>query len=583
MSSGSTTGGVPPFSEPDIVIDRLPGGVIELRSRRRLSDAPVTTLHWLRRWARETPQAALLTEVEAGERRVLDYASAWSASVRAAAALTERGIRPGDRVAVIATNSIESFICGHAAMLVGALWAPIAAQYLRPGADRDRIAGVLDLVDPALIVVPDALLHAGLPDGRVAVTSIRPAGAQDGASTDDPDDPHALGDRLLDAARDDDPVKLLLTSGSTGTPKAVVYTHRMLVSNMRATVDVWPFVTDHPPVLVDWLPWNHAFGGNANIDMVLLGGGTLHIDDAHGRPAELGRTIAAIKEFPPTFHAAVPATFQALLPVLEAEPEFRRALLGRADALFSAGAAMPTGTFHRLRELSLTVRENPVPVLTGWGSTEVGPAATTVHTADSEPGQVGPPLPGVTVRLVPVAGKLELRVKGPSVMPTYWREPERTAAVFDADGFYCSGDAGVLVDEDDPGRGIRFDGRIADDFKLANGSWVNVDRLRSSLLAAGGTGVRDVVVAGPDRSHLVAVFWLADGAAVDVDAVVRAHNATTSGQTNLIRAAAILTAEPAAELLSPKGLLKPALFRSASADLIDALYHPDSVLAKEPS
>lgn len=244
---------------------------------------------------------------------------------------------------------------------------------------------------------------------------------------------------------------------------------------------------------------------------------------------------------------------------------------------------MPTSTFRRLRELSRTVREDPVPVLTGWGSTEVGPAATTVHAVDNEPGEVGPPLPGVTLRLVPMADKLELRVKGPSVMAAYWREPERTAAVFDADGFYRSGDAGLLVDETDPGRGIRFDGRIADDFKLANGSWVNVDRLRSSLLAVGGTGVRDVVVAGPDRGHLVALFWLADGAEVDVDAVIRAHNAASSGQTNVIRAATVLPCEPEGEFLSPKGLIKPALFRSASSDLIDALYRRAIDPAKEPS
>ncbi|WP_448808480.1 AMP-binding protein [Agromyces bauzanensis] len=564
-----------PFSEPDVEIERRPGGVVELRSRRPLSAAPVTTLHWLRQCARETPATALLTEVENGSRRTLDYEAAWSAVVQAAETLRRRGIRKGDRIAVIAVNGFESFIAGHAAMLAGAIWVPIAPQYLRAGADRSRIAGVLDLVDPALILVPDAGLHACLPAGRVAEGRLDRADAVSGAAE------HGVGDLMLEAARSDDPVKLLLTSGSTGTPKAVVHTHRMLVSNMRATVDVWPFVTDHPPVLVDWLPWNHAFGGNANIDMVLLGGGTIHIDDAHGRPGELARTIAAIKEFSPTFHAAVPATFQALLPVLESDPEFCRALLGRSDALFSAGAAMPMTTFRRLRELSLTVRADPVPVLTGWGSTEVGPAATTVHTADSEPGQVGPPLPGVTVRLVPVADKLELRVKGPGVMPEYWREPERTAAVFDADGFYCSGDAGVLVDETDPGRGIRFDGRIADDFKLANGSWVNVDRLRSSLLALGGTAVRDVVVAGPDRSHLVALFWLDEGASVDVDGVIAAHNASTSGQTNLIRSATVLAAEPAAELLSPKGLLKPAPFRAASAALINALYHLDADQAKE--
>jgi feruloyl-CoA synthase len=556
-----------PFTEPDVQVERLRNGVVQLRSRHLLSAAPVTTLHWLREWARTTPDTALLTEVVDGVRQVLDYGHAWSAVVQTAGRLRERSVGKGDRVVVLATNGAESFVTGHAAMLAGAMWVPMAPQYLRAGADPERLARVIELVDPALIVVPDAELRERFPGNRTITSGlVQPAG-----TTGDGD---VIGDLLLDTAGADDPVKLLLTSGSTGTPKAVVYNHRMLVSNMRATVDVWPFVTAHPPILVDWLPWNHAFGGNANINMVLLGGGTLHIDDAHGRSGELARTIASIKQFAPTFHAAVPATFQALLPALEEDSDFRSALFARADALFSAGAAMPATTFRRLRELSLTVRPDPVPVLTGWGSTELGPAATTVHTDDSEPGQVGPPLPGVTVRLVPVADKFELRVKGPSVMPGYWREPHLTAAVFDADGFYCSGDAGLLAEPADPGRGIRFDGRIADDFKLANGSWVNVDRLRSSLLAVGGPAVRDVVLAGPDLPHLVALFWLDEGATVDVEAVIAAHNATTSGQTNIVRAAALLAADPAPELLSPKGLIKPAQFRSAARDTIDALYAP---------
>ena len=553
-----------PFAAADVEFLRLPGGVTELRSRRRPSDAPVTTLHWLSRWAQTTPSATLLTEVAGGARVALDYESAWGRVVQAALTLIARGIRRGDRVAVIAQNSVDSFVAGHAAMLAGAVWVPIAPQYLRPGADRGRIAVVLDVVDPALVIVPDAGLHRGVPEGYRVEKGIAP----DPAVQEDA----GVGLRLLEYCGADDPAKLLLTSGSTGTPKAVVYTHRMLVHNVRATVDVWPFVGYHPPVLVDWLPWNHAFGGNANLNMVLLGGGTIHIDDAHGRPDALHRTIAAIKEFSPTFHAAVPATFQALIPVLESDPEFRTALLGRCDALFSAGAAMPVTAFRRLRDLSQTVRESPVPVLTGWGSTEVGPGATIVHTSDSEPGWVGLPLPGVAIRLVPLGDKLELRVRSASVTPGYWREPDRTAAVFDDEGFYRSGDAGRLVDPAHPELGLRFDGRIADDFKLSNGSWVNVDRLRSSLLALAGNDVRDVVVAGPDRSHLVALFWVSEDATLDVDAVLAAHNSSTSGQTNVVVAGTVLVADPDAELLSPKGLIKPVPFRSAHAELIDALY-----------
>lgn len=553
------------FGDVDVELVQLPGGVTEIRSRRSPTDAPPSTLHWLRNWAIATPSATFLSEVVDGQRGFWDYSAAWTKVVRAARSLQSSGIAPGDRVAVITLNGIESFVAGHAAMLAGAIWVPIAPQYLQAGADYARISGVLDLVDPSVVIVPDRTARTTVLDRYPVIEKLT-------AETNVDDD--EVGLRLLEACRSGDPAKLLLTSGSTGTPKAVVYTHRMLVSNARATADVWPFVTNHPPVLVDWLPWNHAFGGNQNLNKVLLGGGTIHIDDAHGRPNELARSIAAITEFSPTFHAAVPATFQALLPALEADPAFRQALLGRCDALFSAGAAMPAATFFRLRELSKTVRPSPVPVLTGWGSTEVGPGATMVHTTDSEPGWIGPPLPGVTIRLVPTADKLELRVKGPSVMPGYWRHPERTAAVFDEDGYYRSGDAGRLVDQRHPELGLRFDGRIADDFKLANGSWVNVDRLRSSLLTYAGTGVRDVVVAGPDRSHLVALFWLSPGASLDVEAVLDAHNQATSGQTNVIVAGAVLENEPAPELLSAKGLFKPALFREAQSVLIDTLYRP---------
>lgn len=560
------------FAAADVEIVQLGGGVTEIRSRAVPSLAPVTTLHWLRHWANLTPTAIVLSEVRDGHRVTCDYASVWSAVVGAAHALRGHGVSRGDRVVVIASNSIDSFVAGHAAMLAGAIWVPVATQYLGAEADPTRIAAVFDSVDPSLVLVPDGAQRDRVPTGYEVIDRIH----QERTDTVESD---AIA--LLQACSGDDVAKLLLTSGSTGIPKAVVYTHRMLVSNVRATADVWTFVTDHPPVLVDWLPWNHAFGGNANLNMVLLGGGTLHIDDAHGRPSELGRSIASITALQPTFYAAVPASFHAMLPALEADQHFRRAFFGRCDALFSAGAAMPASTFERLRALSSTVRSSPVPVLTGWGSTEVGPGATIVHRSDSASGWIGPPLPGVTLRMVPVADKYELRVSSNGVTPGYWRDPERTTMAFDADGFYCSGDAGILVDDQMPELGLRFDGRIADDFKLSNGSWVNVDRLRSRLLSLAGTSVRDVVIAGPDRAHLVALFWLAAGATLDVPKVLHAHNTTTSGQTNVIVAGAVLDTDPSAELLSPKGLIKPAVFRVAEHSTIDALYATATNSTKE--
>jgi feruloyl-CoA synthase len=547
-------------------------GVLDLRSTREPTEPPASSAHWLAHWAEQTPDALLLSEEAGGggARRQHAYGSVWASIVAEAHALASAGVGPGDRVAVIAANGFAHFVTGHAAMLAGAVYAPIATQYLGPGADPDRLRGVLALLEPSLILCEPGADRAGLPAGALVTTEPLSAGS-DSAGGQEPD----AGRALLARVEPDAAAKLLLTSGSTGRPKAVVYTHRMLTANAAATADVWPFVRAHKPVLVDWLPWNHAFGGNANLNMVLIGGGSLHVDGAGGRPGTLERSIELITRLQPTFYAAVPAGFQALLPGLEDDLAFRSALLGPSmDALFSAGASMPASTFHRLRTLSKTVREEAVPILSGWGSTEVGPGATIAPPGDSRPGQVGPPLPGVTVRLVPTGDKYELRVKGPSVMGGYWREPKLSAAVFDEDGFFCSGDAGRLVDELDPALGLLFDGRLADDFKLSNGSWVNVDRLRRSLLALAGPRVRDVVIAGPDRPHLVAVFWLGPDVdePFDVAGILERHNAANAGQTNRILAGEVVRCELDPELITSKGTIKPRQYREARVGEIEAIY-----------
>jgi feruloyl-CoA synthase len=566
--SEPTTGAI---AGPRAELLRRSDGALELRCTRRPTEPPPSTAHWLALWAESDPEAIVLTEEFDGGRRGYDYAATWSRVMREADALRGLGVNRGDRVVVIAPNGFTHLVIAHAAMLIGAIYAPIATQYLAPDADPDRLCGVMDLLEPKLIVTRRGIRSARLPEGVPAIDRLL-------SDSRGPATPSASR-ALLAAVDADAPTKLLLTSGSTGTPKAVIYSSRMLTANVLATIDVWPFVFDHRPILVDWLPWNHAFGGNANLNMVLAGGGTLHIDGGAGRPERLGRSVELIKRHRPTFYAGVPAGFQALLPVLEQDVIFRRALFGRADALFSAGAAMPESTFRRLRELSLTVRERAVPILSGWGSTEVGPGATIVPQGESEPGWIGPPLPGVTVKLVPTGDKHELRVKGPSVMPGYWRQPELTRAVFDEEGYFCSGDAGRLVDELAPHLGLLFDGRLANDFKLANGSWVNVDRLRDRMLALGGGRIRDVVIAGPDRPYLVAIFWVGGGVELDVDDLLARHNASRRGQTNLILAGEVVRGELAPDLLSSKGTIKPNEYRQATALRIDAIYRSSSVSA----
>ncbi|MGP3535653.1 AMP-binding protein [Microbacterium sp. RD1] len=552
------------FAPARVRVTALPGGGREVVSLVEPTPPPPSTLHWLRAAARSTPAAPVLTWCAAdGLRRTLTYGEAWHDVQTLAGGLRALGHRRGDRVVILARNGPGHFLLAHAAMLAGMIWAPVAAQYAAPGADPARLRGVLDALEPALVYLDDRAESPGAPDDATALVGDDGLARVRATAT-------GTAPTLAEISPDD-PAKVLLTSGSTGVPKAVIQTHGAIAANVQATLDVWPFFLREPPVLVDWLPWNHSFGGNSNLNLVLAGGGVLHVDEARGLPGALGTTIANIIRFRPTYYAAVPAVFADMLPHLERDERFRSALFQRAQALFSAGAAMSADTFERLRAASLTVRDTPIPVLSGWGSTEVGPGATIVHTRSSRPGWIGEPLPGVTVRMVPVGEKLELRVKGHSVTPGYWGDPARTREIFDDDGFYRSGDAGVLVDENRPERGFRFDGRIAEDFKLANGSWVNTQRLRGEILAAGGGTVRDVVIAGPDRPHLIALVWTADDAEVDLDALVARHAEGRRGQTNVLRGAVTL-GEPDPEELSPKGQLRPNVVLARRAEMLDDAY-----------
>ena len=582
------------FAPPDVELRHLPGGGMLLRSRQHPTPPTPTVLHWLAHWAATTPDAAFVTQAtttatgpatspspcpDSGsypDRRSLTYDQSWRTATLVASGLRASGIEPGERVLVAAPNSIEHLCVGLGVMLAGAVYVPMAPQYLNVGGS-EKLAAVLHLLSPALAFVADAAAAKVLGDanrnlrtlvGQTGLEQLTGLGDRRSATPDpDPDhlDPNA-------------PTKILLTSGSTGTPKPVAYSQLMMTANTQMTIDVWPFVVAHKPVLVDWLPWNHAFGGNANINLVLSQGGALHIDEGGGRPDGLARTIANLRRLRPTFHGTVPAGFTALLGAVEADPAFGDAFFSRLDVMFTAGAAMHPTTFERLNLASSRVRGRPVPIVTGWGSTEAGPGATMVHRRDAPPGCIGTPLPGVEVKLEPVGAKYELLVRSPSVAAGYWRLPEHSARAFDADGYYRSGDAGLLIDPDRPDLGFRFDGRIADDFKLANGTWVDAAGLRTQLLQAGGGLLRDLVVAGADRPYPVVLAWAAEGAQVtqpELDLILGDHNRAHPNPSRRIRAGRLLEPGPTAAEISAKGQLMRAQVLAARAATIDELYAQD--------
>jgi feruloyl-CoA synthase len=321
--------------------------------------------------------------------------------------------------------------------------------------------------------------------------------------------------------------KLLFTSGSTGEPKAVITTQRMLCANQQAMAQVWPFLAGQPPVLLDWLPWSHTFGGSHNVGMVVYHGGSLYIDDGRPAPGLIEATLRNFGDAAPTVFFNVPVGYALLVPRLKADPALAKRFFRRLRVVFFAGAALPQQVWEELLGLAEAAADHPVAVTTSWGTTETAPAATSAHFPSGRSDCIGVPLPGVEIKLVPDGGKREIRVRGPNVTPGYHARPDLTAAAFDDEGFYRTGDAAELIDPTQPERGLRFAGRIAEDFKLATGTWVNVAAVKSALLSACGGVLQDCVIAGHDRDYIAALAWVNPTAAAQ--AAGRGHPAGSQG------------------------------------------------------
>ncbi|HWG11669.1 MAG TPA: feruloyl-CoA synthase [Streptosporangiaceae bacterium] len=509
----------PLFAPPRITASGADGGDLLLRSAEPLGRYPRTVLDSVRAWARVDPGRVLVAEREgAGDWRICRYGNAVAAADSIGQALLDRGLGPDRPLLVLSGNSIDHLMVTLGAMSAGVPVAPVSAAYSLQSADHTRIRQIAALTDPGAVFADhgeqfgpalDAAL-AGLPAGKRAVPVITSTGRRDGA------------DRLSDllatapgpavaaasaAVEPDSVAKILFTSGSTGAPKGVLNTHRMLAANQQMIRQVWPFLTAEPPVIVDWLPWSHTFGGNHNLNMVLTNGGTLYIDGGRPVPALFGQTVRNLADVPPTVYFNVPAGYAQLVPMLEADPAFAARFFCRLRLMFNAAAALPAALRDRLGELAVRATGHPVPVTGSWGATETGPAVTAAHFAFTDARCIGAPLPGAEVKLVPAEEAYEIRVKGPMVTPGYFGHPDLTAAAFDAEGFYRSGDAVDLADPDDPDAGLVFRGRLAEDFKLTSGTFVRVGSVRTALLSAVPL-LSDAVIAGEDRTCACALGWL---------------------------------------------------------------------------
>ncbi len=493
------------FGERDDDIPMLLGEVPLQDYASRLTDR-------LEHWARLAPDRVLAARryQGSGDWVRISYAQMLERARAVGQALVDRGLGVDRPVAILSGNDLEHLTLSLGAMWAGVPFVPISPAYSLISQDFGKLRHVLSKVTPGLVFAADptyakAILAVLPPQTEVVMTQA----AADLPRLVTPFDellqarPGAGLEEAHAAVGPDTIVKLLFTSGSTRLPKGVINTHRMICSNQQMIRQAMAFLADEPPVLVDWLPWNHTFGGNHNVGITIYNGGTLYIDDGRPTPQAMAQTLRNLREISPTIYFNVPRGFEEIAAAMAADSELRATLLRRVKAFMFAGAGLSQTVWDQLDRIAEEEVGERIPMFTGLGMTETAPSCMfAVRAGEVGSGHVGLPCPGVKAKLVPVDGKTEIRFSGPNVMPGYWREPELSAAAFDEEGFYRTGDAVKWVDPAAPDKGMLFDGRIAEDFKLSTGTFVSVGPLRARIVAGGAPCVQDAVIAGPDRDEV---------------------------------------------------------------------------------
>jgi feruloyl-CoA synthase len=579
-------------------------GALLVEPTLALGPFPVTMTERLVHWATQTPAQRFIARRDAnGEWRALGYAETLLRVRQIAAQLLPMQLSPDRPVAILSGNSLEHALLGLACMYIGVPYAPISVAYSTVSSDHAKLRYVLQLLTPGLIAAfadtereqsSFARAIAAAADPATPILRQLPA----------PDAGAGLSAALLAAAdaanralSGDTIAKFLLTSGSTGQPKAVITTQRMLCSNQQMLLDPFAYAIEAPPVLVDWLPWNHVFGGSHNFGLALYNGGTLYIDEGRPVPGAIEATLKNLREISPTIYFNVPKGFETLVHHLERDEALRQSFFKRLNRMLFAGAMLAQPVLDRLDAVSVATVGRRVPMLSGLGATETSPSITFTNPSIRGTGCIGLPVPGNLVKLQPAGDKLELRVKGPHITPGYWRQDALTRAMFDAEGYYGLGDAVKFVDLANPELGLLFDGRIGEDFKLASGTWVSVGPLQTALIGALAPLVQNVVIAGLNQDYLAALLILdlqgcraALGATaanmplatLAADASLQAlllqrlqaHAKANPGSSTRVARAALLATAPSLDAgeITDKGSINQRAVLQTRAELVAALF-----------
>jgi len=586
------------FAPKEVLVDHRADGSILLRSPIALTGCVGNIVDYLAHWAVAAPQRTFLAQKAAdGTWETLNYADAWQRVQAVGQWLLHQGLSDQTPIAILSGASLEHAVLTFAGMLVGVPVSPVSPNYTLLAQARPRLAEIAELLRPGLVFAQNAAQFAGARDVDLLAGApwLSAAAGAPGVATiaslyDTPVGPAVAQARR--AVQADTVAKVLFTSGSTGAPKGVLNTQGMLCSAVQASGLL--VSSAQLPVGLDWLPWHHTVGGNATLHGILREGGTLYIDDGRPTPGEVGKTIANIRDVRPTTLLSVPSALQMLADAMEADDALREAFFSRLRRMTYAGASLPQEVWTRMQALAVRTLGHQIAFGAGYGTTETGPGISITHWASQGGGEIGLPVPGLTIKLVPFEDRYEVRVRGPNVTPGYLQRPDLTAAAFDEEQFYRVGDLVQFANPAQPEDGLRFAGRLSENFKLSNGSWVATGELRLALVGACQPLVTDLVIAAPDRDDIRLMVWVhpaerqraggsADGelppaayaaiAARLVDSL-QAHNRSNSGNTHRVAAFRILhtPASIGAGETTDKGYVNQRGVLHNRAALVDELY-----------
>ncbi|HSV35371.1 MAG TPA: feruloyl-CoA synthase [Ramlibacter sp.] len=521
----SSTAGLPKyrplrFGVARVALRAAADGVLYVQADQALEPYAQRLTDRLVHWAQVAPDRTWMAQRERqpdgslGDWRHISYSQALHSARRIAQALLAFDLGPDRPVAILSENDLDHALLILGCMVAGIPYCSVSPAYSTISQDYDKLRHVMTTLTPGLVFASQAgryekaIAAAVGPDVDVVLAS----GTLEGRRTHSFGDflstePTAAVDAAMQATGPDTIAKFLFTSGSTKLPKAVITTQRMLCANQQQMRQSMPVLAEEPPVLVDWLPWNHTFGGNHNFGLVLYNGGTLYLDEGKPTATGMAETIRNLREIAPTVYFNVPTGFEVIAQVMKTDDVLRKNLLSRVKMFFFAAAALSQPVWDSLFESAEREVGERIVMNTGLGMTEASPFAIAVNSPNVKAGYLGVPTPGLELKLVPMDGKTEVRYRGPNITPGYWRSPEATREAFDEEGFFCSGDAVLWIDENDPHQGLKFDGRIAEDFKLSTGTFVSVGPMRAKIIAAGAPYVQDAVITGINLKEVGALLF----------------------------------------------------------------------------